>query len=78
MTTYTLRHGDAGMRVLPGAALLQSCDTLEAAVAALDVEALVHDITDPQHTRTLLQIVITSDEAADTPGEVLVYFTTCG
>lgn len=77
MTTYTLRHCDAGMRALPGSAPLQSCDTLKAAVAALDLEALVHDITGPQHTRTLLQIVITGDEAPDTPGEVLVYFAMC-
>lgn len=78
MTTYTLRYCDAGMRALPGSAPLQSCDTLEAAVAALDVEALVHDVTGSQHARTVLQIVITGDEAPDTPGEVLVYFTTCG
>ncbi|MDT0262487.1 hypothetical protein [Jatrophihabitans lederbergiae] len=55
------------MRARPGSAPLQS-----------DVEALVHCVTGSQHTRTLLQIVITGDEAADTPGEVLVYFTTCG
>jgi len=78
LTTYTLRPCDSDMRALPEAAPLQACDTLEAAVAALKVEALVHDITGPHdnHHR-LLQIVITGDETADTPGEVLVYFTTC-
>ncbi len=76
MTTYTLRPSDSTMRALPRAAPLQTCATLHAAINALDVETLIHDITGPHTGQQLLQIVITSDETPDTPGEVLVYYAT--
>lgn len=74
MTTYTLRHCDTDMRPLPGSPPQHPASRDR----SLDVEALVPDITSPHHAHTTLQIVITGDDAADTPGEVLVYFTTCG
>ncbi len=76
MTTYTLRPCDSPMQALPRAAPLQTCATLQAAINALDVEALIHDITGPHPGHELLRIVITSDEEPDTPGEVLVYYAT--
>ncbi len=49
------------MQALPRAASLQTCATLQAAIDALDVEALIHDITGPHTGHELLQIVITRD-----------------
>jgi len=67
MTTYTVRNCE-------DLAPIQTCDDLAAAIDALTAERLAHDVHPQADSSDLLELIVTADEQADVPGDVIVHY----
>jgi hypothetical protein len=67
MTTYTVRNCE-------DLAAIQTCDDLTAAIDALTAERLAHDVHPQTGSSGPLELVVTADEQADIPGDVIVHY----